>query len=216
MAAAGLRERKKQETRVALRSAALRLTAERGLDRVTVEDIAEAADVSPRTFFNYFSTKEEAVIGGDPGGIKEVLAVLSTRPANEEPLFSLHAVLREIANGLAADRELLDLRMKVIADNPALLPRHVAAFVEFERVLVEAITDRRKPGPAADPALVVASAVAALRVSVDLWIAGQGRAHLPELFDRAIDQLAHGLVAPKAQPAVRPPATSTDKRLRNH
>jgi len=92
MTSTGLRERKKQETRQGLRSAALRLTAERGLDRVTVEDIAQVADVSVRTFFNYFPSKEEAVIGAEPESMEQIKALISARPVDEEPFLSLHAV----------------------------------------------------------------------------------------------------------------------------
>ena len=61
----GRRERKKQATRAALSGAAVRLSLEHGVEHVTVEQIADDADVSLRTFFNYFSSKEEAVVAGD-------------------------------------------------------------------------------------------------------------------------------------------------------
>ena len=93
-----------------------------GPGRVTVEDIAAAADVSPRTFFNYFATKEDAVIAVDPEWTEQVVAVLTSRPADEEPLFSLREVFREIAHALVAARDVHVMRRQVLAQNPSLLP----------------------------------------------------------------------------------------------
>src|ERR1700759_3655961 len=76
-----LRERQKPAPRRSLRRAALSLVAERGFAHVTIEDIAEAADVSPRTFFNYFPSKEAALFGGDP----ERAAELRKGGASEGP-----------------------------------------------------------------------------------------------------------------------------------
>ena len=90
---ASLRERKKLATRRSLRRAALDLVAERGFAHVTVEDIAEAADVSPRTFFNYFPSKEAALFGADPeriAGLRE--RVVHTAPG-EPALEALRMVL---------------------------------------------------------------------------------------------------------------------------
>src|SRR5258707_2001889 len=78
---ASLRERKKLATRRLLRRTALDLVAERGFAHVTVDDIAEAADVSPRTFFNYFPSKEAAIYGTDP----DRAAALRDRVARQAP-----------------------------------------------------------------------------------------------------------------------------------
>src|ERR1700712_1655453 len=89
---AGLRERKKLATRLALHQAALQLVAERGLDRVSIDDIAERADVSPRTFFNYFSSKDDAVLPPDPAGRQRRAEAFASRPAGESPVQALRAV----------------------------------------------------------------------------------------------------------------------------
>src|SRR5688572_19862544 len=85
----GLRERKKLATRLALHEAALRLVAERGLDAVSVDEIADRADVSPRTFFNYFSSKDDAVLGLDPEAPRRQADAFLARPADEPPAQAL-------------------------------------------------------------------------------------------------------------------------------
>src|SRR5699024_11473825 len=89
-ASLGLRERKKRATRAALQFTALQLVADRGLDHVTVEDITEEVGVSPRTFFNYFATKEEALIGTDPDLLPALTAALRARDRTSTRLHSSH------------------------------------------------------------------------------------------------------------------------------
>jgi AcrR family transcriptional regulator len=215
MTPTGLRERKKQETREALRSAALRLTAERGLDHVTVEDIAAEADVSTRTFFNYFPSKEEAVIGSDPELLTHVADLLAARPVDEEPLFALEAVFEQFAAQLVQQRDVHVMRRKVMAENPSLASRRTAAFDDFERVLVTAIRERGTTSATsdADSTLVVAAAVAAMKVSVDQWVAAEGDTDLVALLHSAINRLAIGFSPASARP-VAPTRGSGRKTIR--
>src|SRR3954470_22643278 len=127
----GRRERKKLETRRALASSALYLAAERGPDQVTIEDIAEAADVSIRTFFNYFSSKEEAIIGWDPHGRAEVAEKLLARPAGEPPLVAMRNVVHELIQGAPEWADERALRHRLVREHPSLLPRHLAAHYEL-------------------------------------------------------------------------------------
>src|SRR5215831_12609313 len=83
----GLRQRKRRQTRAALSRAAIRLSIQRGWEAVTVDEIAAAANVSPRTFRNYFSTKAEAVAAGHLERMLRIADDLRARPA-DEPLWT--------------------------------------------------------------------------------------------------------------------------------
>ena len=194
----GLRERKKLATRLALHEAALRLVADRGLDQVSIDDIAERADVSPRTFFNYFSSKDDAVLGLDPESSAHQVAGFLDRPAGETPVQALRAVARAQAAEMGTDTELWPLRLKVIDAKPALLARLAAAFGEGERVLAEAVAARTgtRAGVDAYPTLLAGVAGVAMRTALHRWLATDFTAALPDLLDEAWDLLAAGLPAP--------------------
>jgi AcrR family transcriptional regulator len=186
----GRRERKKAELRRALQRAALRLAVEQGYEHLTAEAIAEACDVSTRTFFNYFSSKDEALIGPILDHKRRMRAAFDARPASESVLQSLRAASVELADGLPADRGEWRTRRQVFEQNPALLPRAHAAFGELERSLTDAVALRLGVDPLADPypALVVALAITALRVAVmHLQATGGVDEDLPELVGRMFD-----------------------------
>jgi AcrR family transcriptional regulator len=194
----GRRERKKLETRRALASAALHLAAERGPDQVTIEDIAEAADVSVRTFFNYFSSKEEAIIGWDHAGLAEAAAKLLERPASEPPVVAMRNVVHgfiQNAPDWADDRA---LRHRLVREHPSLLPRHLASHYELERALLNAMAQRLGVDPEDNlyPAVVVSTSVHAMRLALGWWEAKGRKVSLPELLDEAFDVLEAGLVPP--------------------
>src|SRR6478672_6218932 len=98
--ATGLRERKKAETRAALSQAVLRLALERGFEAVTADDIAAAANVSVRTFHNYFGSKEEALVAAWTSEFKVHVDALRNRPVEEPILVSLEQVFSGIASSV--------------------------------------------------------------------------------------------------------------------
>jgi AcrR family transcriptional regulator len=206
----GRRERKKAATRRALQEAALRLVAQRGFDRVTVEDIAEAADVSKRTFFNYFSTKEQAVLGGVPGTRETIRQSLASRPADESPLQALEAVLGALASELADNQPDPATRRRLIRAEPQLLAASVAAWGELERGLVEAMAERLGLDPERDlyPALLVSASISVVRVATLRW--RSDRSSLEALVGQAFRALADGLPAPPTGDSARPAPPTAD------
>jgi AcrR family transcriptional regulator len=200
------RERKKRATRHALITAARELTLQRGLDAVTVDDIADAADVSPRTFFNYFSSKEQAVVGVDPTVLGELAAALAARPADESPLEALTAVLLADLDEVNEVARRWLLRTELVGRYPALLPRHLEALVEVEHVLVRTLAERLGCDPERDlyPTAVVAAAMATVRSTMTWWNANGRRVALADALGEAFAVLAAGF-----RPAVASSVAST-------
>jgi AcrR family transcriptional regulator len=195
----GLRERKKLATRLGLHEAALRLVAERGLEHVSVDDIAARAEVSPRTFFNYFPTKDDAVLGLDPVASERMVAEFLARPRGESPVQALRAVARRQAAEMAEETELWPLRMRVVDAHPALLGRLAASFGQSERAMAAAVATRT--GTSVDgglyPMLLAGVATAAMSTALHRWLATDFTASLPDLLDEAWDALQAGLPAPR-------------------
>ncbi|MEU4408074.1 TetR family transcriptional regulator [Streptosporangium sp. NPDC023963] len=194
----GRRDRKKLETRAALEHAALTLVAERGLASVTVEDIAEAVDLSSRTFFNYFPSKEDALVGASPASAAELRERLEAVPAEVPVLEALRLMSRVEAERVQQQREQWLLRLKVFEQNPSLLPRLVAGGTETERAVSAAVAHRAGValGTSGYPELATAVAMAAFRAAMMRWSAADGRPALADLVDEAFSQLAAGLPNP--------------------
>ncbi|MPZ82286.1 MAG: TetR family transcriptional regulator [Actinophytocola sp.] len=165
----GLRERKKIATREALSAAAFRLALEHGPDNVRVDDIAEAAGVSPRTYNNYFASREQAIVAAVVAErALRIGAALRARPAGE-PLADavVEAVVEQYCEP-AGDALLL------ITSAPGLRAAFVDAVVSIEQPLAAAIAART--GGAGDAATTVLAAAvsAAARVAVERWVRPAG------------------------------------------
>ncbi|NSC21532.1 TetR family transcriptional regulator [Streptomyces albus subsp. chlorinus] len=173
----GLRERKKQRTRDALIVAAHELFVTQGYDATTVDQIAEAVDVSQRTFFRYFSNKEEvALFVQDMVGTFFYEAIRAS-PPGEPPLECLRRTLDDIWDDVQGAVEeivpfALHLKMcQVIETSPALLAAHLRHSLLMEEKLVQEIARRTGVDPATDPRprVLVAAFSGVMRVAAREW-----------------------------------------------
>ncbi|WP_200824934.1 TetR/AcrR family transcriptional regulator [Nonomuraea solani] len=199
----GLREQKKQATREALRAAALRLALERGPDNVRVDDIAEAAGVSPRTYNNYFSSREQAIVAAVTGEREARVAAAVAGRADGAGLAG--AVIEAIVEQYTAPAEPARDALLLITTRPALRDAYVEAASAIEHPLTEAIADR-----AGDPLtarVLAASVAAAVRVALGQWLRATpttgglvvSSGSLPDLLRAALAPLAPALDAAESQ-----------------
>ena len=164
----GLRERKKQQTRQAIHEAAMRLFAERGFEATTIADIAEAADISPRTFFSYFSAKEEAVFQKFDMAYEEFSRALRERPQGTTALEALRSWIETFIHEYAPSPENMRLEARLRRESPAVAACDLRHTRMFEERLAEAVAeDLGEPPDALRPRLVAAAAMAALQASSD-------------------------------------------------
>ncbi|MFB9903122.1 TetR/AcrR family transcriptional regulator [Allokutzneria oryzae] len=198
----GLRARKKLETHRALAAAALRLVAERGLDNVTAEDISAEAGVSPRTFFNYFACKEDAILVPFPDAeerSERAVRRLLAAPAELSPLEAIMAMVAEEMATFDDDREEWLTRFAVVDKHPSLLSRIVSAQLTSDQTMIDAIAERLGLDGDRDlyPALLFSVVSGAVKATVRTWHHNGGRQPIAELLRTAFDAIAEGLPAPR-------------------
>ncbi len=194
--AVGLRERKKARTREALQEAALDLFGRGGFEGTTIEEIADACEVSPRTFFRYFPTKEDVLFADADERRERLLAVLADQPAEMPTFAALEAAMRALALDYRDDREVLVARSRILQGSPQLQAYKAESQRGWEAAVVDALerrtSERGNPAPREDLQLLTAVATAAMRVSLDAWVADADGPDLDALLDRAFGRLASG------------------------
>lgn len=201
-APASLRERKKQATRRSLRRIALRLIAERGFSHVTVEDIAAAADVSPRTFFNYFPSKEAAVFGADPERTAELLRRIVEEAPGETALEALRRTIVDEARHVSAEiadmkDEIADWKnqMRASQADPQLRAARASHMAAVESDIAAALARRLGTDTQTDPypIMLASAAMAVMRSAFMFWPRTGGAIPLDQFADAACQALANGL-----------------------
>jgi AcrR family transcriptional regulator len=187
----GLRERKKVATRQALHEAAVRLAVERGLDNVTVESIADAVDLSRRTFSNYFGGKEDAVLYGYEQRLRTLLDLLRARPAEEPAWTALRQAFSGLYPRLGEPDSQWVAEIRLSRQHPSLLARQLATFARFERDLTEALAERTgdRSADAIRARVIAATFLTGVRLATQLWLDEPRTRSLIDVADNVFDQI---------------------------
>lgn len=191
----GLRDRKKQATRAAISHAAWSLMLEQGLRAVTAESVAARADVAPRTFRNYFSSREAAVVEASLRRVELIAEAVRDRPVGEPVWDSLAHVLPETLAAVVSSREDVAMLTRVSKEHPAVRAQQQAAFDRIGQQLEEVIAERLGDHPERDLAarLLAAAARAVITVSIETWTIADSQTCLPDIVREVISQLRTGI-----------------------
>ncbi|WP_405688146.1 TetR family transcriptional regulator [Streptomyces sp. NBC_00057] len=184
----GLRERKKRRTRDALLHAALDLFTDQGYEETTVDEIVDAVEVSQRTFFRYFASKEEAAFAIQEMVESHFLSELRRRPASEAPFEAMRSAVLCAWDSIGEAIEAIitvELHMRtyrMIESTPSLLAAHLRRSMDLENQIALLIAEREGLDVRTDPRprVAVAAFCGVMRVTGQLW--GQGR-------DTSVDSL---------------------------
>jgi AcrR family transcriptional regulator len=187
-----LRNRATRAVRAEIAAVAMRLFLEQGFEKTTVEQIAAEAGLSRTSFFRYFATKEDVVLGhlGELG--QRVLDALTARPMTEPAWEALrHAFDVLIEEGSALPEQGLAMN-RMLHDTPSLKARQMGKQLGWQDLLAPEVARRLGvPAEAADPRprAMVAAALGCMNVAVDVWAAAGGALSLGDLLDQAMSAL---------------------------
>ncbi|MFY7068405.1 TetR/AcrR family transcriptional regulator [Nocardiopsis changdeensis] len=189
----GLRERTRRAVHREIAEAGMALFLDQGFEETTVDQIAEAAGISRRSFFRYFATKEDVVLGDMIERGHRIGAALAARPSGEEPWAAVRAALmalREEASG-GPEEELRIGRM--LHGTPSLRARSLEKHLAWQEVLVPELARRLREahgldGVSADhrAAAIIATALTCIDVATDTWLRVDGAVPLEDLWDEAV------------------------------
>lgn len=186
------RDRKKKKTQEALEATAWRLFQRKGYDQTTIEDITEAVDVSTRTFFRYFDSKEAVLFGDWRSNLPIVSELILARPPGEPPIVALYEASKELVELYMAERSKVLMRKKLAATSKYIgdYERNVV-FAALEETVTQALAQRLNLDPETDllPSLYASVAVGAFYTTKTVWVANGGQASLQDMLEQAFEYL---------------------------
>ena len=196
----------REDTRARIEQAALDLFTAQGFEQVTIDEIAEAAGISRRSFFRHVSAKADAVWGEFDAHVVRLEAMLAATAGEQSVLGSIGAAYVEVNDYAQADLPMLRQRMRLILTEPALQAHSQLRYADIDRVVAAHVARQTAMEPdALVPRLVATSTRAAATTAFEVWLA-DGRITLAAALHQAFDELAAGF------PSLRPPGLTRPGR----
>lgn len=190
----GLRASKKQETARRIEAAALDLFEREGFEDTTVEAIAVAAKISPRTFFHYFATKEDVALADYADRLERVTRTLEAQPAKARPWTALATALGAVAADYEAERDALVRRFRIMVDAPSVFARSLQLQAGWEDAVAAVLAERTGTDDSdIEPRLLAAAGLAAMRAAMRHWLATGAGTGLPDEVQSCFRRLGRGL-----------------------
>lgn len=196
-AEAGLRQRKRQQTRDRITKAAIELFLADGFEATTLDDIAAAADISRRSFFHYFASKEDVVIAWQDSSAVGMSAAIAARPAHEPMLTAAENAVLTLARQLRPEDAVALACLK--RDTPALQVREHVKYEKMERAMAMALAARANdPAEQLRARLVAMITTGAIRLASENWMADGAREDIEALVRRTFNDIRAILEEPLA------------------
>jgi AcrR family transcriptional regulator len=182
-------------TASSIERAALELFAERGFASVTIDDIADAVDISRRTFFRYFASKEHVLFGAPLRSELELARALAEQPTDKSPVQALHDTLIDFSRAYGSDAERTGLRLRILEHSPDAMALAFQQRRSSQNELTPLVAGRMGVDELADlrPSLIVSLSIAATHIGTWYWLTNGATEPLHEVIRHALDDTAVGL-----------------------
>jgi AcrR family transcriptional regulator len=188
----GLRERKKLKTRAAIQKEAMRLFLDKGFEETTIEDIAEAVDISPSTFFNYFPSKEDVVFQDELDPL--ILQAFDAQPSDVNPIRRLRVAMHTVFSQLTPEQEnLIRERSRLFVSTPALRGAMFSQFADLVNQITELLATRAGRKASDFAVRNMAGAVLGVLLASMLMLTEDPKADMVKLAESALEHLEAGL-----------------------
>lgn len=188
-----LRDRTRERVRADIAEHAIVLFAEQGFDATTVDQIVAAVGISPRSFFRYFATKEDVVMGDFFSHVRPMEAALRERPPNEDAFTAWRRSVEKLIEATEADVKGSLRIVRIMTSTASLRARHLEKHLAWAEILIPLVVERVPPGsfkPEVPARAIVMCGFTCFDIALTAWAETDGKASLSDLLDAALGALA--------------------------